>query len=122
MLRAINRLVFVSITTTTNIRSIYFSHISISGVGREIKFELVKKIIILSRKTLTRLTVITETRKPSIVIEEGIHTKHRTERERESHMKIHRRERERQRERDTKMERHRELWKLPIENTETGKS
>lgn len=37
-------------------------------------------------------------------------------------MKIHRRERERQRERDTKMERHRELWKLPIENTETGKS
>lgn len=122
LLRAINRLVFVSITTTTNIRSIYCSHISISGVGREIKFELVKKIIILSKKTLTRLTVITETRKPSIVIEEGIHTKHRTERERESHMKIHRRERERQRERDTKMERHRELWKLPIENTETGKS
>lgn len=81
LLRAINRLVFVSITTTTNIRSIYCSHISISGVGREIKFELVKKIIILSRKTLTRLTVITETRKPSIVIEEGIHTKHRTERE-----------------------------------------
>lgn len=68
-------------------------------MGREIKFELVKKIIILSRKTLTRLTVITETRKPSIVIEEGIHTKHRTERDRESHMKIHRRERERQRER-----------------------
>lgn len=101
MLRAINRLVFVSITTTTNIRSIYCSHISISGVGREIKFELVKKIIILWRKTLTRLTVITETRKPSIVIEEGIHTKHRTEREREreSHMKIHRRERERDRER-----------------------
>lgn len=97
LLRAINRLVFVSITTTTNIRSIYCSHISISGVGREIKFELVKKIIILSRKTLTRLTVITETRKPSIVIEEGIHTKHRTERE--SHMKIHRRERERDRER-----------------------
>lgn len=98
LLRAINRLVFVSITTTTNIRSIYCSHISISGVGREIKFELVKKIIILSRKTLTRLTVITETRKPSIVIEEGIHTKHRTERERESHMKVQRRERERQRE------------------------
>lgn len=99
MLRAINRLVFVSITTTTNIRSIYCSHISISGVGREIKFELVKKIIILSRKTVTRLTVITETRKPSIVIEEGIHTKHRTEREGESHMKVHRRERERDRER-----------------------
>lgn len=37
-------------------------------------------------------------------------------------MKIHRRERERETERDTKMERHRALWKLPIENTETGKS
>lgn len=79
-----------------------FTHFGF-GVGREIKFELVKKIIILSRKTLTRLTVITETRKPSIVIEEGIHTKHRTERERESHMKIHRvGERETPRWRDTK--------------------
>lgn len=74
---------------------------------------------------MTRLTVITETRKPSIVIEEGIQTKQRTERDRnikiESHMKIHR-EAEREAERDTKMERHKELLKLPIENTETGRS
>lgn len=40
--------------------------------------------------------------------------------ERESHEGTQKGERET--ERDTKMERHRELWKLPIENTETGKS
>lgn len=37
-------------------------------------------------------------------------------------MKIHRRERERETERDTKMERHRELWKLPIETQRPAKA